>query len=82
VEEIAGGTPEENAARAREVLEGAKGPHRDVSVLNAGAAVYVGGLADDLAQGIAKAEAALDSGAAREVLERLVKQTAASNDVI
>jgi anthranilate phosphoribosyltransferase len=75
VEEIAGGTPEENAARTRGVLEGDKGPHRDVSVLNAGAAIYAGGLGDDLAQGMAKAEAAIDSGAALEVLERLVEQT-------
>jgi anthranilate phosphoribosyltransferase len=76
IEEIAGGTPEENAARTRAVLEGEKGAHRDVSVLNAGAAIYAGGLVDDLAQGIAKAEAAIDSGAARGVLERLVEETA------
>jgi anthranilate phosphoribosyltransferase len=75
VEEIAGGTPVENAARTRAVLEGDKGPHRDVSVLNAGAAIYAGGLVDDLAQGMAKAEAAIDSGAAREVLERLVEES-------
>jgi anthranilate phosphoribosyltransferase len=75
VEEIAGGTPEENAARTRAVLAGEKGPHRDVSVLNAGAAIYAGGLVDDLAQGVAKAEAAIDSGAAREVLGRLAEES-------
>jgi anthranilate phosphoribosyltransferase len=75
VEEIAGGTPEENAARSRAVLAGEKGPHRDVSVLNAGAAIYAGGLVDDLAQGVAKAEAAIDSGAAREVLGRLAEES-------
>jgi anthranilate phosphoribosyltransferase len=75
VEEIAGGTPEENAARTNAVLAGEKGPHRDVSVFNAGAAIYAGGLVDDLAQGIAKAEAAIDSGAAREVLERLAEES-------
>ena len=78
VEKIAGGTPEENAARTREVLAGERGPHRDVSVLNAGAAIYAGGLADELAEGIAKAEAAIDSAAAQDVLERLVDATASS----
>jgi anthranilate phosphoribosyltransferase len=68
------GTDELSIA-TRGVLEGDKGPHRDVSVLNAGAAIYAGGLGDDLAQGMAKAEAAIDSGAALEVLERLVEQT-------
>jgi anthranilate phosphoribosyltransferase len=57
------------------VLAGEKGPHRDVSVLNAGAAIYAGGLVDDLAQGVAKAEAAIDSGAAREVLGRLAEES-------
>lgn len=75
VEAISGGSPEENASRTRSVLEGERGAHRDVSVLNAGAAIYAGGLVDDLAQGIAKAEAAIDSGAARGVLERLVEET-------
>ena len=69
---VAGGTPEQNAATSRSVLEGELGPPRDMVVLNAGAAIYVGGLATDLADGVAKAIEAIDSGAAERVLERLI----------
>src|SRR5215204_1308970 len=72
---IPGGEPEENAAVVRAVLEGEAGPARDVSVLNAGAAIYVAGGASDLADGAAKASAAIDSGAARDVLRRLVARS-------
>jgi anthranilate phosphoribosyltransferase len=71
--DVAGGSPEENAAVARAVLAGEQGPARDIVALNAGAAIYVGGGAEDLAAGVAAAAEALDSGAAREVLERLVR---------
>lgn len=74
---VAGGTPEENAAVSRAVLEGNPGPHRDLVLLNAAAAIYVGGLAPDLEQGIAKATESIDSGAAADVLERLKAATAA-----
>lgn len=76
LESVAGGSPEENAAVSRRVLAGEAGPHRDLVVLNAAAAIYVGGLAADLEQGVAKAAEALDSGAADDVLERLVAATA------
>ena len=75
---VAGGTPEENAAVLRRVLAGEAGPHRDLSLLNAAAALYVGGLVPDLEQGVAKAAEAVDSGAAADVLERLKAATAAS----
>jgi len=74
---VAGGTPEENAAVSRAVLAGEPGPHRDLVLLNAAAAIYVGGLAPDLEQGIAKATESVDSGAAAGVLERLKAATAA-----
>jgi anthranilate phosphoribosyltransferase len=80
LEEVAGGTPEENAAASRAVLEGAGGPRRDLVLLNAGAAIYVGGAAESLAEGVAKAAAAVDSGAAGELLERLVATTAKLGD--
>ena len=64
LEEVAGGTPEENAAVARAVLGGESGPRRDLVLLNAGAAIYVGGRAADLGEGVEKAAAAIDSGAA------------------
>jgi anthranilate phosphoribosyltransferase len=74
---VAGGTPEENAAVSRAVLAADPGPHRDLVLLNAAAAIYVGGLAADLEQGIAKATESIDSGAAADVLERLKAATAA-----
>jgi anthranilate phosphoribosyltransferase len=76
LEQVAGGTPEENAAATRTVLEGEQGPRRDLVLLNAGAAIYVGGAAGSLGEGIEKAAAALDSGAARELLDRLIATTA------
>jgi anthranilate phosphoribosyltransferase len=55
------------------ILEGARGPQRDIVVVNAAPAVVVAGLADGFAEGIARAEAAIDSGAALSVLERAVE---------
>jgi anthranilate phosphoribosyltransferase len=72
-EALLGGTPEENAATIRAILEGAPGPKRDVAELNAAAALVVGGRARDLAEGLALARGAIDSGAARGALERLVE---------
>jgi anthranilate phosphoribosyltransferase len=77
LERVAGGSPEENAAVSRRVLGGEPGPHRDLVLLNAAAALYVGGLAADLDAGVDKAAAAIDSGAAANVLERLIAATAA-----
>ena len=73
--EVAGGTPEQNAAASRGVFSGELGPRRDLVLLNAGAAIYVGGAADDLGAGVEKAAAAIDSGATAELLERLVEAT-------
>jgi anthranilate phosphoribosyltransferase len=75
LEDVAGGSPEENAAASRAVLAGAGGPRRDLVLLNAGAAIYVGGLAGSLGEGVEKAADAVDSEAARELLERLVSTT-------
>src|SRR5512144_1504582 len=72
LEAIPGGEPAENAALVRAVREGEAGPARDVWILNAGAAIYVAGGAADLGEGVAKAAEAIDSGAARDVLGRLV----------
>lgn len=76
LDQVAGGTPEENAAVSRAVLDGEQSPRRDLVLLNAGAAIFVGGLADSLSEGVEKAAAAIDSGAAAELLERLVTTTA------
>jgi anthranilate phosphoribosyltransferase len=80
LEEVAGGTPEENAVAVRGVLAGEPGPRRDLTLLNAAAAIYVAGLAADLGEGVAKATEAIDSGAAGNVLERLIAATAAAAD--
>ena len=75
IEEIAGGEAKENAAVTRSVLEGKEGPARDVVALNAGAAIYVGGQADDLGAGVERARETIDSGAASRLLEQLIEQT-------
>jgi anthranilate phosphoribosyltransferase len=80
LESVAGGTPEQNAAAVRGVLAGDAGPRRDLTVLNAAAAIYVGGLAADLEEGVARAAAAVDSGAAAEILDRLIAATVAAGD--
>jgi len=73
--DVAGGTPEENAAATRAVLEGEKGPRRDIVVLNAAAAILAGGKASDFGAGVEAAREAIDSGAAAAVLARLVSFT-------
>ncbi|MBW3624508.1 MAG: anthranilate phosphoribosyltransferase [Armatimonadetes bacterium] len=70
-EAIAGGTPEENAAVLTDLLHGAKGPKRDLLLLNAGAALVAAGLAGDLKEGLSKAADSVDSGAAWAKLEEL-----------
>ncbi|HEX6061915.1 MAG TPA: anthranilate phosphoribosyltransferase [Candidatus Limnocylindria bacterium] len=70
VESMRGGGPEENARLAREVLDGAKGPRRDVVLLNAAAALRAAGLARDWRDGLGLAAEAIDSGRAGEVLQR------------
>jgi anthranilate phosphoribosyltransferase len=75
VDEIAGGDPADNAAIARAVLDGEPGPGLEVVALNAGAAILAGGGADDLAGGVERAREAIASGAARDVLERLVTRS-------
>ena len=72
VESLRGGGPEQNAAVARELLDGAKGPRRDVVLLNASAALRAAGLAKDWRDGIGLAAEAIDKGRAGEVLQRWV----------
>ncbi len=69
---LRGGDAADNAAIARAVLAGEHGPARDIVALNAGAALLIAGTASTIADGIARAERALDDGSAAAVLERLV----------
>jgi anthranilate phosphoribosyltransferase len=70
--DLTGGEPADNADAVRAVLAGEHGPHRDIVVLNAGAGLVVGGKVDSLADGIARAEDAIDGGAAAKTLDRFV----------
>jgi len=74
-EATAGGDPAQNAQITRAILAGEPGAHRDLAVLNAGAAIYAAGRAADLREGVRLAQEAVDSGAARATLERLVALT-------
>jgi anthranilate phosphoribosyltransferase len=69
LEDLQGGDIARNAEVLREVLSGAKGPKRDIVMLNAGAALYVAGLAKNIKEGTALAAKAIDSGAAAKTLE-------------
>jgi anthranilate phosphoribosyltransferase len=66
---VVGGPPEANAATTRAILAGEPGPRRDLALLNAGAAIYAGGVADSLREGVDAAREAIDSGAAQRTTE-------------
>lgn len=74
-EDLLGGTPEENAAITLSILKGEKGPKRNAVLLNAGAALYIGGKAESLADGIILAGKLIDNGAALAVLEAFIKES-------
>lgn len=73
LDDLRGGDAATNAEAARRVLDGERGPHRDISVLNAAAALMVSGRAPDLGTGIELASASIDEGRARGVLDGLVR---------
>ncbi|MNO12580.1 Anthranilate phosphoribosyltransferase [compost metagenome] len=75
LEAMIGGDPQTNAEIVRRVLQGAPGAHRDVVLANAGACVYVAGLADNIREGVAIAAEAIDSGKALNKLEQLIQTT-------
>lgn len=69
---LAGGSPEENAAVTRAILRGEQGMHTELAAINAGAAIYVGGGAGSIAEGVVAARQALADGRAGQALERFV----------
>ena len=77
-EDIIGGTPEENGAAFRALLEGAPSAYRDAVLLNAAAALVVAGKAADLREGVALARESIDSGAALARIEALARITQAA----
>lgn len=71
--DLKGGTPAENAAITRAILSGEQGPKRDAVLMNAGAALYIGGKAENMQEGIALAAELIDSGRALATLNRLIE---------
>ena len=70
-EDLRGGTPEENAKITLSILSGAEGHKRNAVLMNAGAALYIGGKAGSMKEGIALAAELIDSGRALETLNKL-----------
>ena len=73
--DLKGGDAETNAVAIRDVLSGQRGPFRDIVLLNAAAALIVGGKASNLTHGVELAAHAIDTGAARAALDRLIAIT-------
>ena len=71
--DLKGGTPAENAATTRAILSGQQGHKRNAVLLNAGAALYIGGKADSMEKGVVLASEIIDSGAALHTLEAFVE---------
>ncbi len=69
---LVGGTPTENATITMDILNGKQGSCRNAVCLNAGAGLYIGGKAESLAEGVALAEALIDSGTALETLQQFI----------
>mgnify|MGYP006146427547 FL=1 len=73
VADLKGAEPETNAEIMREILKGSSGPKTDIVILNAAAAIYVGGKADSIEKGILVATNSIESGAALKKLEELCR---------
>src|SRR5690606_7637240 len=71
-EALVGGDPKVNADLARRVLAGEAGPHRDIVCLNAAAGLVAAGVVDELADGLERAQQAIDDGWAAQALDALV----------
>lgn len=72
-DDLRGGTPEENAQITRAILKGEKGHKRNAVLMNAGAALYIGGKADSMQDGITLAAQLIDSGKAFQTLNKLIE---------
>ena len=72
-EDLKGGTPAENARITLDILNGVKGHKRNAVLLNAGAALYIGGKAKDMREGVALAAELIDSGKALATLQKFIE---------
>lgn len=79
--DLTGGSPAQNAAALRELLDGAKGPYRDIVLLNAAAAFLVGERVETLRDGVDLAGQIIDDGLAKAALAKLVELTSAQEGV-
>ena len=75
VTDLMAGTPKENAVITKGILEGARGPKSEIVLMNAGAMIYVCGMAADIKDGVRKAQEAISSGAALEKLGQFTEAT-------
>ena len=71
--DLEGGTPEENAEITKAILQGEKGHKRNAVLMNAGAALYIGGKAENMEEGIRLAAELIDSGEVMETLNKLIR---------
>ena len=72
-DDLKGGTPTENAQITRDILNGAKGHKRNAVLMNAGAALYIGGKAESMKEGVKLAAEIIDSGKAAKTLEKIIE---------
>ena len=72
-DDLKGSTPDDNARITRDILSGKKGHQRNAVLLNAGAALYIGGKADSMKEGVLLAAELIDSGKALQTLEKLIE---------
>ncbi|MBP1999547.1 anthranilate phosphoribosyltransferase [Paenibacillus shirakamiensis] len=81
IDDVIGGDAAQNAGIIRNILQGQKGPYRDVVLANTGACIYVSGLAESIREGVIMAAEAIDSGKAQMKLEQLIQTTGEINYV-
>lgn len=79
-EDLSGGTPQENARITLSLLDGERGAKRNAVLLNAGAALYIGGKAESMKDGIALAGELIDSGKARKTLDDVIRISNAAEE--
>jgi anthranilate phosphoribosyltransferase len=82
IKELKGGTPEDNAKITLDVLEGNESPYTDITILNAGAALYVSGKASDIKSGVEMAKEILESGKPKRKLDLLIDFTSKYDKVL
>ena len=79
-EDLSGGTPQENARITLSLLDGERGAKRNAVLLNAGAALYIGGKAESMKEGIALAGELINSGKARKTLDDVIRISNAAEE--